>query len=49
MFNDSWSLYDTPRHPRKWIFHPRKRSWLPQIISGFAILGLVVLTAFGGS
>ena len=26
MLQNSWSVYDAPAHPKKWIFHPRKRS-----------------------
>jgi hypothetical protein len=25
MYQDSWGLYEAPRHPKKWIFHPRKK------------------------
>jgi hypothetical protein len=45
MYQDSWSLYDTPRHPKKWMFHPRKRSiampMLTIITAGFMIFELV--------
>lgn len=45
MFQDSWSLYETPRHPRKWIFHPRKRSLLPPMLSLMAA-GFVLFELF---
>jgi hypothetical protein len=45
MFQDSWGLYETPRHPRRWIFHPRKRSVMPSLIS-IAIAGFVIFEAF---
>lgn len=48
MFQDSWNIYGTPRYPRKWIFYPRKRSWLPQIF-GFTLLGIMALAVFGGA
>jgi hypothetical protein len=45
MYQDSWSLYDTPRHPKKWMFHPRKRSALMPMLTiltaGFMIFELV--------
>jgi hypothetical protein len=44
MYQDSWSLYDTPRHPKKWLFHPRKRSFalplLAMMTAGFALFEL---------
>jgi hypothetical protein len=43
MYQDS--LYDTPRHPKKWLFHPRKRSFamplLTMMTAGFVIFELV--------
>jgi hypothetical protein len=33
MYQYSRELYDAPRHPKKWIFHPRKRSLMPPLIS----------------
>ena len=45
MYQDSRSLYDTPRHPKKWMFHPRKRSVMLPLLTimtaGFAIFELV--------
>jgi hypothetical protein len=42
MFQDSWTLYDDePTHPKKWIFHPRKRSMMgPLLTIGAAMLVL---------
>ncbi|MBN9590135.1 MAG: hypothetical protein J0G99_14170 [Alphaproteobacteria bacterium] len=41
MLQDSWRADEAPRHPKKWIFHPRKRSVMPPLISlmaaGFVI------------
>jgi hypothetical protein len=40
MFQDSWGLYEAP-HPKKWIFHPRKRSIMgPLFTIGAAVLVL---------
>ena len=40
MFQDSWTLYDDePIRPKKWIFHPRKRSMMgPLLTIGAAML-----------
>ena len=45
MFLDSGDTYDAPRHPKKWIFHPRKRSMMPSMIS-IMIAGFVIYEAF---
>jgi hypothetical protein len=47
MFQDSWTLYDDePTHPKRWIFHPRKRSVMgPLLTIGAAML--VLFEAFG--
>ena len=40
MFQDSWGLYEA-QHPKKWIFHPRKRSVMgPLFTIGAAVLVL---------
>lgn len=40
MYQDSWGLYEAPR-PKKWIFHPRKRSIMgPLFTIGAAVLVL---------
>ncbi|HKU54289.1 MAG TPA: hypothetical protein VJP60_02920 [Rhizomicrobium sp.] len=42
MFQDSWTLYDDePVRPKKWIFHPRKRSIIGPmftIVAAIAVL-----------
>jgi hypothetical protein len=46
MFQDSWTLYDDePIRPKKWIFHPRKRSVMAPLLSIGAAL-LVLFVAF---
>ena len=46
MFQDSWTLYDDePAYPKKWIFHPRKRSVVGPLLSISAAL-LVLFAAF---
>ena len=46
MFQDSWTLYaDEPRRPKKWIFHPRKRSVVAPLLTIGAAL-LVLFEAF---
>jgi hypothetical protein len=40
MFQDSWGLYEA-RHPKKWIFHQRKRSVLMPMLTIIAAIGLV--------
>ncbi|HEU0162991.1 MAG TPA: hypothetical protein VFQ69_11345 [Rhizomicrobium sp.] len=38
MYQDSWGLYEV-RRPRKWIFHPRRRSYaMPAAATGLALL-----------
>jgi len=38
MYQDSWGLYEM-RRPRKWIFHPRRRSYvLPAAAASLALL-----------
>ncbi|HEU4549087.1 MAG TPA: hypothetical protein VFS01_05275 [Rhizomicrobium sp.] len=45
MYQESRELYAAPRHPKRWIFHPRKRSLMPPLISllaaGFVIFEVV--------
>jgi hypothetical protein len=41
MFQDGWGLYEA-RHPKKWIFHPRKRSVMGPLFT----LGAAVLVLF---
>ena len=41
MFQDNWELYETPRHPKKWIFYPRKRSALPSLFSIMAACAVI--------
>ena len=43
MFQDSWGLYEA-RHPKKWIFHPRKRSVVMPMLPVMAALVLVYET-----
>ena len=46
MFQDSWGLYDeAPAYPKKWIFHPRKRSVVGPLLTIGAAL-LVLFEAF---
>jgi hypothetical protein len=46
MFQDSWTLYDDePIRPKKWIFHPRKRSVMGPLLTIGAAL-LVLFEAF---
>ena len=45
MLHDNWELYETPRHPKKWIFYPRKRSVMPSLFSIMAA-GFVIFEAF---
>lgn len=45
MFQDNWGLYDAPRHPKKWIFHPRKRSVMPPLVT-IMIAGFMIFEAF---
>jgi hypothetical protein len=46
MFQDSWTLYDDePVYPKKWIFHPRKRSIMMPLFS-IATAALVIFEAF---
>jgi hypothetical protein len=46
MFQDSWTLYDDePAYPKKWIFHPRKRSMMKPLFGLFTI-GAAVLVLF---
>lgn len=43
MFQDSWTLYDDePIRPKKWIFHPRKRSVMGPLMT----LGAAVIVLF---
>ena len=43
MFQDSWTLYDDePIRPKKWIFHPRKRSVMGPLMT----LGMAVIVLF---
>ena len=43
MFQDSWTLYDAePIRPKKWIFHPRKRSVMGPLMT----LGTAVIVLF---
>lgn len=39
MFHGSWA--HEARHPKKWIFHPRKRSVFPHLLTAAAALLLV--------
>ena len=32
MLQDNWGLYEA-RHPKKWIFHPRKRSFIGPLLT----------------
>ena len=45
MFQDSWELYESPRYPKRWIFHQRRRSIMPSLLTimaaGFAIFEAV--------
>lgn len=43
MLEDSWSLYEAP-HPRKWIFHPRKRRVMAPLLT-IAAAAMVVFEA----
>jgi len=44
MFQDSWTLYDDePAHPKKWIFHPRKRR---SVMGPLLTIGAAVLVLF---
>jgi hypothetical protein len=46
MFQDNWTLYDDePAHPKKWIFHPRKRSVMGPLLT-FGAAVLVLFEAF---
>ena len=40
MLQDSWSFYEEPM-PRKWIFHPRKRSLIGPMLTIAAALVVV--------
>jgi len=40
MFQDSWGLYEA-RHPKKWIFHPRKRSVMDPLLTVMAAIVVV--------
>ena len=40
MFQDSWGLYEV-RHPKKWIFHPRKRSVMGPLLTVMAAIVMV--------
>ena len=40
MLQDSWCFYET-RMPRKRIFHPRKRSFLPPLLTIAAAIVVV--------
>ena len=45
MYQDSWGLYEV-RRPRKWIFHPRRRSYaIPAAAASLALL-LVFLALY---
>jgi hypothetical protein len=41
MFQDSWGLYEA-RRPKKWIFHPRKRS----VVAPLLTIAAAVLVVF---
>jgi hypothetical protein len=41
MFQDSWTHYEA-RHPKRWIFHPRKRS----IVAPLLTIGTAILIVF---
>ena len=44
MFQDSWTLYDDePAYPKKWIFHPRKRSIAKPVFGLFTIVCAVLV------
>ena len=44
MFQNSWTLYDDePAHPKKWIFHPRKRSVMKPLFGLFTIVTAAVV------
>ena len=46
MFQDNWTLYDDePIRPKKWIFHPRKRSVIAPLLT-IAAAVLVLFEAF---
>jgi hypothetical protein len=40
MFQDSWGLYEA-RRPKKWIFHPRKRSVVMPMLTIMAAIAVV--------
>jgi hypothetical protein len=40
MFQDSWGLCEA-RHPKKWIFHPRKRSVMGPLLTVMAAIVMV--------
>jgi len=40
MYQDSWGLYEA-RHPKKWIFHPRKRSVVGPLLTVMAAIVMV--------
>jgi hypothetical protein len=50
MFQDSWTLYDDePVYPKKWIFHPRKRSLKRSVMMplfSIATAAFVIFEAF---
>ncbi|HKY18473.1 MAG TPA: hypothetical protein VJL82_06030 [Rhizomicrobium sp.] len=42
MLQDRWELYEEPAHPKKWIFHPRKRSIMMPLFSIAAAVVVLV-------